>query len=147
MLVVSSQRARQSKPPPVYEEILKLARDVCHAANLPERGLMSGDAYGSGGDLARKNRDLENQVRDLKNTIRELRSGRGDRDRRDRKDERRDRDGKWKVTDRKMAETCRDWNTAAGCGDNNCKLKHACNKVETGGRLCWGQHKATEHPK
>ena len=152
LMVLNSQRARQSKPPPVYEEMLKVARNVCHAANLSERGLMSGDAYGSGGDKDRKIRDLESQIRDLKNANRELRSGRGERDRRDRNDERRDRDGdrkpgNWKITDRKMAETCRNWNTAAGCGDNSCKLKHSCNKVEKDGRLCWGQHKATEHPK
>ena len=132
--------------------MLKVARNVCHAASLAERGLMSGDAYGSGGDKDRKIRDLENQIRDLKNASRELRSGRGERDRRDRNDERRDRDGdrkpgNWKITDRKMAGTCRNWNTGAGCGDNSCKLKHACNKVEKDGRLCWGQHKATEHPK
>ena len=119
LMVLNSQRARQSKPPPVYEEMLKVARNVCHAANLSERGLMSGDAYGSGGDKDRKIRDLENQIRDLKNANRELRSGRGERDRRDRNDERRDRDGErkpgnWKITDRKMAETCRNWNTGAG---------------------------------
>ena len=30
--------------------------------------------------------------------------------------------------------------------DNNCRLRHTCNKVERDGRLCWDrQHKAMEH--
>lgn len=153
VMVIASQRARQSKPPPVYEEMLRVARNVCHAANLPERGLMSGDLYGGNGDLARRNRELEGQVRDLKNANRDLRNGR--RDRGDKDDGRRDRDrdeerrrDRRKVTENKLQETCKAWNTAAGCGDNSCNLKHACSVVERDGRLCWDRrHKATEHPK
>ena len=87
--------------------MLKVARNVCHAASLAERGLMSGDAYGSGGDKDKRMRELESQVRDLRN-------GRGDKERQDRdngerdraRDEERRRDRR-KVTDNKMAETWR----------------------------------------
>ena len=76
-MMISSQRARQSKPPPVYEEMLKVARNVCHAASLPERKLMSRDTYGSGGDKDKR--------------MRELRNCRGDKDRQDRDNRERDR--------------------------------------------------------
>ena len=56
--------------------MLKVARNVCHAASLAERGLMSGDAYRSGGDKDKRMRELESQVRDLRNGRGGIRTGR-----------------------------------------------------------------------
>ena len=54
----------------------------------------------------------------------------------------------------KQANTCRDWNNAAGCSRTevrgHCtigmkKLKHACSKV-VDNRMCWdNSHKESEH--
>ena len=45
ILVVGAQRGRLSKPPPDYDEMLRWAGRICHSANLPEHGLMTGDPY------------------------------------------------------------------------------------------------------
>ena len=81
ILVKNTQRARQSKPPPVYEEMLAIAKSVCNMAGLADTGLTTGDPYC-------RVRVEDSRIKDLENTVKQLRGQldreRGKRDRSDR---------------------------------------------------------------
>lgn len=152
------QKGRQGKPPLTYEDLVKLAKDICHMADLPEAGLMTGDPYSGQVKGKKDQRDLEadrrrrqedgsGRRREAERSERRGHSG-GGRDSRDREGEReRQKDRDKKELERKLAFTCEAFNSKDGCkpkAGEVCRDKHNCNRVVGPHSLCWGRHPSVE---
>ena len=136
---------------------MKLARRVCHAANMSDAGLTAGDTtlYGgaktSGEEEGGKN--LESKVQGLSasltNLHRKLNQKQGGKGGDKTLGDKFGRRGDGVVVPRSLQEkldfTCKAWNTEQGCDKESCPDKHQCNVVLKGGYVCWSRHRAVDH--
>ena len=159
----NSQCAKQSKPPPDYEELVALAKRTCNAAGLPyERALQAGDPYCGRPAQTQENdgnkslRELELKVEKMEKERKQAGGAGGsaggaggrreDRWSRERGRSRRgDGERMGKSLEEKVGFTCKKWNSRGGCDDKRCDDKHQCSRV-VNGMLCWGSHPEYEHP-
>ena len=153
-------RGRQSEPPLTYAETMDLAKGVlCRAGHSSLNNLFAIDPYanraGFGDDEVKRLRDKVSsqamEIKALKDEVRTLK--RGGRSSTSYGHTTPGKSFSQMSGQEKRAITCENWNKGScglqevngGCGQGNSRKKHACSKLTTNDKICWGRHTEQNH--